>query len=68
MATVEILRAAVVKKVRLPLWLEQPTKPRSLYHWLTQMSLPPDACDRRTPLPAMVLRLVMEFLFYHRFF
>ena len=30
--TVEIFRAALVMKVRRPLWLEQPTKPRCRYH------------------------------------
>ena len=29
--TVEIFRAALVMKVRRPLWLEQPEKPRSRY-------------------------------------
>jgi hypothetical protein len=29
--TVDILRAALVMKVRRPLWLEQPEKPRSRY-------------------------------------
>jgi hypothetical protein len=37
--TVDIFRAALVMKVRRPLWLEQPTKPRCRYHLRNMLTI-----------------------------
>jgi hypothetical protein len=48
---VEIFRAALVMKVLLPLWLEQPTKPRCRYQRWNMLTIACGDVDRPRSVP-----------------